>query len=607
VSRRVAIGKRLPRLSIDRPRTIVNLSAVLVAALIAAFALTVEGGSASGSSRPLNLPTLAPPEPPPLLLRDVSRDDAVAINQRIPFSAEKNFAAKPFKFRGDEQTQARALTCLAMAVYYEAGSEDGEGQKAVAQVVLNRVRHPAFPASICGVVFEGFARSTGCQFSFTCDGSLVRNPDRKGWELARQVADAALHGAVFKPVGLATHYHANYVVPYWATSLSKNAQVGLHIFYRWPEGWGAPSAFRRKYLANELDPTSLRVAAISREDHWTGGPLAPDPTIELAADPRIELLAVVQMLATGGSELGAGDERYEKDVRNYFYYQRDHRAVQLFKKLSQADDAFATNAAQLLLSLSPPPELAAKDSSDAPNVGDKDLAEFADALSDFAQQSEFQKFFDGHKPFYGSAVRRTEQSAGLARAYWHAYTGLPLPARKLVLSSLAFQQGAGSCAASDPASPSHILSLGSVATDGPLETFLSTEGVRPLLGPSGLRKASLSMSDPALQEQVVRAVFARIAALTDGEKAGAAAVKRELNAGYTSVPELYDQLRFYESNRARFATLSDFAPELLAKGGRTVVSAPATASASDEQPAKRCGPSAVAAAEQPPAQQSRGS
>ncbi len=117
-----------------------------------------------------------------------------------------------------------------MAVYYEAANQDDAGQEAVAQVVLNRVRHPAFPASICGVVFQGSERRTGCQFTFTCDGSLFRRADPQLWGRARRVAESALDGSVFQPVGLATHYHADYVVPYWASSLEKNAQVGAHIF-----------------------------------------------------------------------------------------------------------------------------------------------------------------------------------------------------------------------------------------------------------------------------------------------------------------------------------------------------------------------------------------
>ena len=79
---------------------------------------------------------------------------------------------------------AQALECLASAVYYEAGNQDDDGERAVAQVVLNRVRHPAFPASVCGVVYEGSTRPTGCQFTFTCDGSLYRQPDADGWRRA---------------------------------------------------------------------------------------------------------------------------------------------------------------------------------------------------------------------------------------------------------------------------------------------------------------------------------------------------------------------------------------------------------------------------------------
>ena len=146
---------------------------------------------------------------------------------------------------------SRALDCLTQAVYYEANNQSDDGQRAVAQVVLNRVRDRAFPSSVCGVVYQGSTRSTGCQFTFTCDGSLNRQPSAAGWARARAVASAALAGAVYAPVGSATFYHANYVSPWWATSMDKVATVGAHIFYRWRSGMERALAFRQPYSGAE--------------------------------------------------------------------------------------------------------------------------------------------------------------------------------------------------------------------------------------------------------------------------------------------------------------------------------------------------------------------
>ena len=206
------------------------------------------------------------PAPPPLLVRKLAPEDALSVNQAIPLSDSPNPAAKPFAMgAADDSTRARALECLTSAVYYEAAQESDDGQKAVAQVVLNRVRHPAFPATVCGVVYQGSTRATGCQFSFTCDGSLSRAPSSAAWARARRTAAAALAGAVYAPVGFATHYHANYVVPYWASSLAKNAVVGAHIFYRWAGGWGRPRAFTEPYARREPDTRALRAAAVAAE------------------------------------------------------------------------------------------------------------------------------------------------------------------------------------------------------------------------------------------------------------------------------------------------------------------------------------------------------
>jgi spore germination cell wall hydrolase CwlJ-like protein len=100
------------------------------------------------------------------------------------------------------------------------------------QVVLNRARRPGYPKTVCGVVYQGAALPTGCQFSFACDGSVLRRPERAGWILARARAARALSGAVYARVGGATHYHGDYVVPYWIGSLDKLAAIGPHIFYR---------------------------------------------------------------------------------------------------------------------------------------------------------------------------------------------------------------------------------------------------------------------------------------------------------------------------------------------------------------------------------------
>ncbi len=100
--------------------------------------------------------------------------------------------AQPFSMAGASAAdKSRALQCLTAAVYYEAAREPDAGQQAVAQVVLNRVRHPAFPATVCGVVYQGSEHS-GCQFSFACDGSTSRPVDGTAWQRARAVAEAAL-------------------------------------------------------------------------------------------------------------------------------------------------------------------------------------------------------------------------------------------------------------------------------------------------------------------------------------------------------------------------------------------------------------------------------
>ena len=245
------------------------LQAVLFAGLLLAAFAAMAGAAWSSPTLPASgaaAATKAPPAPPPLLVRQLAAEDAIAINRKIPLADGPNPAARPFSLgKANAAARAQALECLTSAIYYEAGNESADGQRAVAQVVLNRVRHPAFPASVCGVVYEGSTRATGCQFTFTCDGSLMHRPVPALWERARKVAWAALTGSVYAPAGNATHYHANYVVPYWASSLTKSAVVGAHIFYRWAGGWGRPTAFGQRYAQREPNADALRLAAAKAE------------------------------------------------------------------------------------------------------------------------------------------------------------------------------------------------------------------------------------------------------------------------------------------------------------------------------------------------------
>lgn len=162
--------------------------------------------------------------------RVLTMTEARASNAVVPIERSRRVNARPYRFRGGLAARAQAVDCLATAALYEAG-EDQRGQKAVIQVVLNRVRAPGYPKTVCGVVYQGYARTTGCQFSFTCDGSFQRRPVRAGWGAARRAARRALEGHVVAEVGGATHYHTDWIVPYWRDSLIKVARVGTHLFY----------------------------------------------------------------------------------------------------------------------------------------------------------------------------------------------------------------------------------------------------------------------------------------------------------------------------------------------------------------------------------------
>ena len=287
-----------------RPRESAGAGLLVLAAGLSVAALANDSGALP--VRPQAVAPAAPAvqEMTPFAVRQLAPGDAQKLNAALPLASGPNPAAAPFVLKADAKTYGRALECLTQAIYYEAAREPEEGQRGVAQVVLNRMRHPAYPASVCAVVYQGAERPTGCQFSFTCDGSLARAPMKEYWDRARRVASEALKGHVAASVGNATHYHADYVMPYWAPTLTKNAVVGAHIFYRWRGGWGQPGAFNQKWSRREADPVFLRSAALTAEArHAADDAEVPAAVAQAREALPPELAKLVQPeIAAGGAK-----------------------------------------------------------------------------------------------------------------------------------------------------------------------------------------------------------------------------------------------------------------------------------------------------------------
>ncbi|MEC7162214.1 MAG: cell wall hydrolase, partial [Pseudomonadota bacterium] len=247
-----------------------SLAAFAALTLLPFALLALMGGlpAPTASSPPISPVEAAEPMPDlpaspedTVVFSELTATDARARNAAVEFAAVGPGTPSPFRFDGSAADRLRARDCLALAGMAEAGGGDSD-QRAVMQVILNRVRHPAFARTVCGVVFEGAQRPTGCQFSFTCDGSLARRYSDAAWRAARDRAEQMLGGATHAPVGNATHFHADYVYPWWSDQLDKVAQVGPHIFFRWRGFWGSRSALSARYAGGEPDPLRLRETAL---------------------------------------------------------------------------------------------------------------------------------------------------------------------------------------------------------------------------------------------------------------------------------------------------------------------------------------------------------
>ena len=200
----------------------------------------------------------------------------------MPSSHSTGFSALPYAFAsGSGIDSMRAAMCLTSAIYYEAASESDDGQRAVAQVVLNRVRHPAWPNTVCGVVYQG-SDKPGCQFSFACDGSMARRPAAAAWARAARHARAALAGYVHSAVGLATFYHTPAVNPSWNKRLIVSNVIGNHIFYRMPGEAGGLRSFYGRYAGGEPipapKPRAYTAPSYVPAPRMAQAPVAPYPT-----------------------------------------------------------------------------------------------------------------------------------------------------------------------------------------------------------------------------------------------------------------------------------------------------------------------------------------
>lgn len=204
--------------------------------------------------------------------------------------------------RRETELNARELNCLALTVYHEARGETQQGQVAVAEVVMNRVRSRAYPNTICGVVYQGSHLSTGCQFTFTCDGSIDRRPRGRAWETAQHIAELVMKGYTRQLTQHATHYHTHAVNPVWSSGLVPTTTIGSHQFYRFPTAAERPiylealarrrgSGRRAQGVTDDLIPPAAEAAEeaivvqeISAEPEATPETVDASVPIETAAE-----------------------------------------------------------------------------------------------------------------------------------------------------------------------------------------------------------------------------------------------------------------------------------------------------------------------------------
>lgn len=233
-------------------------------------------------------------------------------------------------------------------------------------------------------------------------------------------------------------------MPYWATSLAKNAVIGTHIFYRWPGWWGQAAAFANRHSGDEADPSLLRNAALRRPS-WSAADLV------LEVDPRVELISIIQFLA---ARLPHSENAtlYEKEVRKHFSSYSDHVAVEIYRQLSARNSKFDVGASlRMLMHYSQPPKLESRGPLEREFVtaagGKHKLEGFISALRDFVRHSDFDSFLNEQKPLYAELAFRARKPTLSVVGTIEQDTGVPVHSVKFILAPLLANSGSAGCQA----------------------------------------------------------------------------------------------------------------------------------------------------------------
>lgn len=235
----------------------------------------------------------------------LERDPSSALSQYAAFDRDKaaigSLITLEVPKRTDAEEMLRQKQCLATAIYYEARSETTAGQLGVAEVIVNRVNDHRYPNSICDVVYQGATRTTGCQFTFTCDGAMDKAPRGAKWDKAKTVAAHVMMDLNERKTGGATHYHATYVNPVWNSGLIRTNQIGLHIFYRFPRGseWSVASARQSARLAQRRAGLKAVTPADTAVETKPETITSAEETSSTVASLNASMLTTVQSAAGG--------------------------------------------------------------------------------------------------------------------------------------------------------------------------------------------------------------------------------------------------------------------------------------------------------------------
>lgn len=320
--------------------------------------------------------------------------------------------------------------------------------------------------------------------------------------------------------------------------------------------------------------------------------------INFSIDPRIELLASIQLISDYGDFVPViikKDFTYKKKMKAYFEPFKEHQAVKLFEKLSKEGLAYDAPH-NLMIQLTNPPLIEPKEeiSEDAlSRVKTPDeIYEFIKLLKEYAIDTEFNKFYDDNREFYKTMIENSIN--GIKEIDFlgqiESYYNMSQNSYNFIFTPALYHGYGPRIKRGEKYDIYSIVGTDNIIDDIPkfedisyFKYMIWHEFSHSFINPitdkhinevnkyenlfepikDKMEKQGYSKWSTCVNEHIIRALTTRFYYIYDGKQAGDSALEKELILGFIYVKDLCEKLKRYENNREKYKDFKEFYLELI--------------------------------------------